>query len=263
MEYKDYGVCRLSIVPIRKSGSDTAEMISQLLFGEHYSVQEYSEDQKWLHIRNAFDGYEGWIDVKQHYSISPEYYQQIQDTEYKICTDLTSRILFKREVVYITLGAVLPLLNNPLFVNEEQLAFNGEAKSLHQRWSADQLVNLAKRFLNAPYLWGGKTPFGVDCSGFVQQVYRVGGYQLKRDSGEQVLQGKEVALENAVAGDLAFFTNQEDKISHVGMLIGDDQIIHASGKVRIDRLDQKGIFNLEQNRYTHTLFKIKRIIRES
>ncbi len=262
MKPVDFGICRLSVIPVRAESSDASEMTSQLLFGEHYSVTSTSEDGAWCQIKNAFDDYEGWIDVKQHYSISLDYFQQLSDTEYKICTDLTSRILYKKNVIYVTIGAILPLLGNPLFVLEEQLAFNGEAKSLHQRWDAEQLISLARKYLNAPYLWGGKTPFGIDCSGFTQQVFKVAGYQLKRDSSQQILQGREVKLKSALPGDLAFFTNKAGTMNHVGIVLKDEQIIHASGKVKIDQLDSKGIFSTEQNTYTHTLFKIKRIIKE-
>ena len=262
MDHLGHGICRLSVVPMRSQGSDSAEMISQLLFGEHYRVLEWSDDRKWCQIQNAFDQYEGWIDVKQHTEISREYFDQIINSEYKISTDLFSRILFKRQVIYVVLGSVLPLLNNPLFQMEEQLAFNGEAKSLHQKWDADLLTVVAKKYVNSPYLWGGRGPFGIDCSGFTQVVFRVAGYKLPRDSKDQILQGREISLEEARQGDLAFFTNKQGKMNHVGLILKDNEIIHASGRVRIDKLDKEGIFNSENNTYTHQLFKIKRILRD-
>lgn len=262
MDQIGHGICRLSTVPLRREPKDSAEMISQLLFGEHYRVLEQSEDSQWLKIQNGYDQYEGWLDLKQHSQISREYFDQINNSEYKIATDLFSRMLFKRQLIHVVLGSVLPLLNNPLFQTEEQLAFNGEAKSLHQKWTADLMIGLAKKYLNAPYLWGGRSPFGIDCSGFTQVVFRVAGYKLPRDSKDQINVGREVELDEAIQGDLAFFTNKAGKMNHVGILLKDGEIIHASGKVRIDKLDKEGIFNTDNNKYTHQLFKIKRVLRD-
>lgn len=262
MDQSGFGICRLSVVPVRRDAADSSEMISQLLFGEHYQVLERSDDQKWCRIQNAFDNYEGWIDAKQHNEITEAYFNQINDSEYKIATDLFARMLYKKQVIHVVLGSVLPLLNNPLFQHEEQLAFNGEAKSLHQKWEAELMISLAKKYLNAPYLWGGRSPFGIDCSGFTQVVFRVAGYKLARDSKDQIMQGKEVLLDAAEPGDLAFFTNKAGKMNHVGLILKDGEIIHASGKVRIDQLDSQGIFNREINSYTHQFFKVRRIFRE-
>lgn len=261
MQTESYGVVRLSLVPVRQEPADAAEMISQLLFGEHYSVLEFSEDQAWLRIKNAFDGYEGWVDIKQHHPISKEYFDQIGDSEYKVCTDLIAKILFNQQVNHITCGAILPLLNNPIFKDEENVAFNGGAKSLHQKLGVSALITLAKKYLNTPYLWGGRSPFGIDCSGFTQVVFRIAGYQLPRDSSQQILNGSNVKFPDCKEGNLAFFTNKNGKMNHVGLLLGESEIIHASGKVRIDKFDKKGIWNDEQKRYTHHLFKIRSVIK--
>lgn len=261
MQAGSHGVVRLSLVPMRKEPTDQSEMISQLLFGEHYTVLEVSDDSNWLSVKNAFDGYEGWIDMKQHHPISHAYFNQIDSSEYKICTDLVAKILFKQQLSHITCGAILPLLNNPIFKDEENVAFNGAAKSLHQKLGAASMIAIAEKYLNTPYLWGGRSPFGVDCSGFIQVAFRIAGYSLPRDSADQILKGQEVPFAEHQPGDLAFFTNKEGKMNHVGLLIGNEQIIHASGKVRVDSIDKKGILNSDQNKYTHQLFKVKRVMK--
>jgi cell wall-associated NlpC family hydrolase len=123
------------------------------------------------------------------------------------------------------------------------------------------LIETAFMYVNAPYLWGGKTPFGIDCSGFTQMVYKLNGYALLRDASQQATQGVPLSfIEESEAGDLAFFDNEEGKIIHVGIIMDDNYIIHASGKVRVDRLDHLGIYNAELNKHTHKLRVIKKII---
>ncbi len=262
-EFSDYGICRLSLVPVRQSASDKAEQVSQLLFGEHYYVIESDKEQKWLLIRNYFDQYEGWIDVKQHTSISKEYFDHILNADFKITTDLTSGLLYKKSPILILMGSVIPVTNTELFKIEEQLAFNGEAKAQGQRRDIEFLKTIAKRYLNSPYQWGGKSPFGIDCSGFVQMVFKITGYKLPRDAWQQAESGELVSdFTLAKAGDLAFFKNDQGKLTHVGILLEMGRIIHASGKVRIDYFDQTGILHTESNQYTHKLSHIQRVLIE-
>ena len=155
----------------------------------------------------------------------------------------------------------MPISNSELFKIEEQLAFNGESKSLGQRREFEFLKQIAKKYRYAPYLWGGKTPFGIDCSGFVQMVYKICGYKLKRDAAEQALQGLGVTnLAEADPGDLIFF-GQPTKISHVGIFLGEDKIIHAHGMVREDTLTEQGIFNEQMQTLTHPYQLIRRILK--
>lgn len=260
MTIGDKGICRLSVVPVRAKGQDTSEMVSQLLFGDHYEIIAESEDGKWLKIKIYFDDYEGWIDIKQYTSITEDYFDQINNSDYKISLDLTSSILHNRNHINVMLGSVLPISTNELFKMEEQLAFNGESKSLSQKRDFDYLKSIALKYINAPYVWGGKTPFGIDCSGFTQQVFRICGYSLKRDASLQEQQGLELkSLKDAQPGDLAFFTNTKNKVSHVGIVWTDHQIIHASGKVRIDKLDEEGIYNEELRNHSHSLSSLRRV----
>ena len=261
MEAGNKGIARISIIPLRESHSNKSEMVSQLLFGDHYTVLEVSENEKWLKIKMSFDGYEGWIDMNQHHSISDEYFVQINNSDYKISLDLSSTILFNKHQTNIVRGSILPISTNEIFKIEEQLAFNGESKSLSEKRDAEYLLQIARKYLNSPYLWGGRSPFGIDCSGFVQIVFRICGYKLPRDASQQVSFGEEVDIIDAVLGDLAYFKNGEGRIVHVGIISGEGQIIHASGKVRIDTLSDAGITNKLTNVLTHQLHSIKRILK--
>ena len=260
MNEGDKGICRLAVIPVRSEASDGSEQVTQLLFGDHYELLEKSSNDKWLRINIHFDGYEGWIDAKQHTVISDEYFDQINNSDYKISLDVSSSILHNKHRINILMGSVLPISTSELFQIEEQLAYNGESKSLSQRRDFDYLKQIALMYLNAPYQWGGKTPFGIDCSGFTQQVFRICGYKLKRDASEQVTQGKVVeSIKEALPGDLVFFKNKKGKVTHVGIVWEDEMIIHASGKVRIDTLDEQGIKIRESNVHTHELHSLRRL----
>ena len=260
MEIVDYGVCRQALVPVRISADDRAEQVTQLLFGDHYEVLS-NTDKKWIRIRIHADQYEGWIDIKQHHAITREYFDQINYANFKITTDIATGILYKKSALTILMGSVVPISNSELFKVEEQLAFNGESKSLGQKRDVEFLKSIALKYSNAPYQWGGKSPFGIDCSGFVQMVYKISGYALPRDASQQVKSGKNVnGIAEAKAGDLAFFHNKEKKIIHVGIILEEEKIIHASGQVRIDHINDEGILNLDSKVYTHQLSEIRRII---
>src|SRR5690606_19751564 len=158
----------------------------------------------------------------------------------------------------IALGADLTFLQFE-DINSEKWIFEGKPASGIQ--SRTQLLKTAFMYLNAPYLWGGKTPFGIDCSGFTQMVYRLNGYMIPRDASQQAKIGEPLSfIEESEVGDLAFFDNEEGNIIHVGIIMEDNYIIHAHGKVRIDRLDHLGILNIDTGRHTHKLRVIKKVI---
>lgn len=261
MEILEYGVCRLSIVPVRREPAEQSELVTQLLFGDHYEVTGTSDEKSWLRIRINFDQYEGWISALQHHAISGEYFEYIGRAEFKITTDITSSLLYNKTPMIILIGSIIPITGAELFRMEEQFAFNGESKNLGQRREFDFVRRIAMKYLNAPYLWGGKTPFGIDCSGFVQMVFRIAGYRLFRDAWQQASQGRAIKnFDQRLPGDLAFFRNAEGKITHTGMILDDGRIIHASGRVRIDSLDQEGIINSDNRQRTHHLAHIRRIL---
>jgi gamma-D-glutamyl-L-lysine dipeptidyl-peptidase len=259
----DFGICRLSVVPVRMEPSHTTEMVTQLLFGDQYEVTQHSVDKKWLKIKIQYDQYEGWIDEKQHHAISKEYFDYLDQAEFKITTDLTTSILYHKSPQVILMGSMIPISSSELFKMEEQFAFNGEAKNVGQKREFEFLKNTAIKYINAPYLWGGKSPFGIDCSGFTQMVFKISGYTLFRDAAQQSNQGKSVkSYHDAKPGDVVFFKNTEGKIVHVGVLLNEDKIIHASGRVRIDHFNEEGILNIETKIYTHQLSHIRRILAE-
>jgi hypothetical protein len=255
----NYGICNLSSIPLRIEPSDTSEMVSQVLFGEHFKVLEMRK--KWSKIRLAFDNYEGWIDNKQFEEISEEVYLDIESSAQNLAGELIDFATDKNgSFLMIPLGSNLPLYNNQnLTINTSN--FHYEGKIFNTKKPKDTIIEIAYQFLNTSYLWGGKTPFGIDCSGFTQMVYKLCGYKLLRDASQQATQGDVLSfIEESEPGDLAFFDNNEGQITHVGIIMNDNYIIHAHGKVRIDRIDHSGIFNVDIQRHTHKLRVIKKII---
>lgn len=242
----------MSIVPLRFEPSDKTELVSQVLYGDYFKVLE--QRKSWSKIRLAFDKYEGWIDNKQYLEISEEQYQKLHQESPILTYDLIDFVQDKNSQLYpIPLGAALNGLS--------LLKHNHEGQTIHDIKTKDNLIETAFLYLNTPYLWGGKTPFGIDCSGFTQMVYKLNGYKLLRDASQQATQGDALSfIEESEPGDLAFFDNAEGEIVHVGIIMKDNYIIHAHGKVRIDRLDHSGIYNTEKSEHTHKLRVIKKII---
>ena len=249
----------MSIVPLRIEASDASEMVTQVLFGEHFKV--LNKQKNWSKIRLAFDNYEGWIDNKQFEEIEEEKYFEFNRTKPYLSAELIDFATDeKHNFSTIVIGSNLPLYNQKeLKINNTSFKYEGTV--LNAKLPKDSIVEMAYKFLNAPYLWGGKTPFGIDCSGFSQMVYKLCGYKLLRDASQQATQGEVLSfIEESEPGDLAFFDNAEGDITHVGIVMKDNYIIHAHGKVRIDRIDHSGIFNVDLQRHTHKLRVIKKII---
>mgnify|MGYP000478718000 FL=1 len=252
----NYGISNLSIVPMRNEAADQSEMVNQVIFGEHFKVLEIRK--KWSKIRLAHDSYEGWICNKQWIEIEEDIYKQLDKEVATITTDILD-IITKTHHQPIVIGSILPSYKSGhALINNEMYQFDGLTTPGFIK--KDKLVENALMYLNAPYLWGGRSPLGIDCSGFTQMVYRLQGVDLPRDAYQQAEVGTTLSfVEESEPGDLAFFDNAEGKITHVGIILEDNHIIHASGKVRIDRIDQQGIFNTEIGNHTHKLRLIKSI----
>ncbi|HLN95350.1 MAG TPA: C40 family peptidase [Flavobacterium sp.] len=252
-----FGICNLANIPLRAEPSDKSEIVSQVLFGEHFKV--LSQERQWTQVKLQYDGYEGWIDTKQFQVISEASYDMLSEDAIILNADLVEYVTWGNNLLMpIPLGASLSFLSQPE-INKSQFEFEG--MRVTGKKPKSQLIETAFQYLNAPYLWGGKTPFGIDCSGFTQMVYKLNGHFLLRDASQQATQGDALSfIEESEPGDLAFFDNEEGAIIHVGIIMNDNYIIHASGRVRIDRLDHLGIYNAETNRHTHKLRVIKKVI---
>lgn len=256
-----YGICLLSVVPCRREPSSTSEMVTQLLFGEHYSVKEQNDN--WVQIVTAYDNYECWISRKQHNKISEAAFKSLELQSPVLSAEFLHNITNKvnGSSFLIPIGSTLPaFVNKECKVEDYVFTFEGKTVATYIKKTTEDIIDTARLFLNAPYLWGGRTFMGMDCSGFTQLVYKLNGYKLPRDAYQQAELGQPLSfVEEAQPGDLAFFDNEEGKIIHVGILLSNTEIIHASGNVRIDKFDHYGIFHSENKKYSHMLRVIKRI----
>lgn len=254
-------ICPLSQVPVRLEPSDRSEMVTQILFGETFSIVE--ERGNWLLVRLHLDKYEGWIDRKQSMLVSDEFIEKKSSNSIHIITDKTAECYCKNDSTFLLLGkgSQLPLVSGSTFhLGRKTYTTISKSKAIPKKFSVSKVAHTAMDYLNVPYLWGGRSIMGVDCSGLVQIVYHICGLTLPRDSSQQVLKGKAIDfVDEAKPGDLAFFDNPAGEIIHVGIIIEPGKILHASGQVKIDTIDHNGIFSREFGTYTHSLRIIKRL----
>lgn len=235
------GICIVTVAPVRAESSDKAEIVTEILFGESADILEVNKN--WTKIKMHYDGYEGWMDTKQIKTVTDE---ELAKRKVTVITEDFSSVLMNDGKILLSMGSEV------------------EFPAVASRRSHDvreSVALTAREFLNVPYLWGGKSFFAVDCSGFTQLVYKIHDVKLPRDTYQQAEIGEPLTfVEESQPGDLAFFENEEGRIIHVGIMLENQKIIHASGKVRIDTLDSTGIFNKELNKHTHKLRVIKSLL---
>lgn len=246
--------CKVAIAPVREDAKDSSEMVTQLLFGEMVDVME--EQEKWWKIRTYQDNYIGWVDPKQLRKLSKkEAGRWLDGLSYQ--RNLITELITPWGKQLIVKGSFVPFhVKDSFSIGNDEYFLAGEPDEK----VGGNPVAIALEYLNAPYLWGGKTPFGIDCSGLTQQVFRFLEINLPRDASQQVEYGTSIDFEERLPGDVLFFSNENGKVIHVGIIKDDNEIIHASGQVRIDRYYQKGILHYSGEYYTHSFSAIKRMI---
>lgn len=258
-----YAINLNALLPLRAEASEKVEMVTQLLFGEYCKVVE--EKESFVKIENHVDQYTGWVDKKMLSFVSPETYQQlIEQPVFRTLVPIADVFCLTNKTIYrLSAGSQLPFFDHEkstFTICEKTFQIHPSFVCYLPQPNEGNIIAAAMLFQNAPYLWGGKSIFGIDCSGFTQTVYSICGYTIARDASMQAKDGVEIkSLEEAQVSDLLFF-EKENKITHVGILLSNNRIIHASGRVRIDKVDEKGIYNEEIQAYTHHLSTIRRIV---
>lgn len=253
MNITRFGICQVSIAPIRAEASDESEIVTQLLFGDYVEVKE--QGQPWIKIYFPKDNYEGYMDFKQLFYISSEEYENDSNKKHQVVNNGVLSINGPLGIQQIIAGSSLPNLNG------NQFGFAQQNFQLNEPLVAlkDSFIETALRYLNTPYLWGGKGIFGIDCSGLIQVVAKIHGIDLPRDASQQVHIGTSIDFKDVQIGDIMYFINAKGTVHHVGIVIKTNEIIHASGHVRIDQFDEKGIFRADLKKYTHMFHSIKRL----
>jgi cell wall-associated NlpC family hydrolase len=255
-----YGICNLATIPLRATGSHKSEAVTYLIFGEAYSVSQATPDGEWLEVQAHDDHYLGWIPANQFKEVTKEYFRQYRETLHPVVTAPISQLVSAQGMLLVSIGSVLPFYENgEVNVGGERYTVQDPAAVGPALPGSRDLLRVAQQYLHAPYLWGGKSIFGIDCSGFVQQVYKTASQvYLPRDAYQQAVVGQEVPWHAARPGDLAFFKNSKGRIVHVGIIMPNHRIIHASGKVRIDKFTPEGIYVEDQGVHSHQLAFVRR-----
>ncbi len=253
-----------SVIPVRAEAREGAEQNTQMLFGELAEVID--EQPRWKRIRLESDGQEGWVDAKMITPMTDKEY-----AAYKKALKTAATVAFPMAYAMSeNNGQTIPLTAGTRLTNYKDGRFEvlgvgfridpSMVITAPLELNQENLLKAVRFFINVPYLWGGKNALGMDCSGFTQTVMSLFGKALLRNASEQVTQGKPIKdLSKAKAGDLVFFDHEDGKISHVGIVIDPERVIHCSGRVKVEKLDSQGIFNAETGEYSHHLVSIRRV----
>lgn len=253
-----YGICPLSIIPIRTKPTDNSEMVSQALFGETFQILE--DDANWAKIRCSWDEKEGWISNRQFLEIKKEEYE-IANTFKAYTLEYAQPAIQQQHFLPLLMGSTLPNYDGMSFrFKNQRYSYSGQIINPKEVTpSIELIIKIARRYLFAPYLLGGRSPFGIDPAGFIQMVYLLVGINLPRKVNHQAKKGRAIGfIDETRPTDVAFFENEKRRVTHAGIILPEQKIIHVAGQVRIDSLDHYGIFNTDANQYTHKLRVVKR-----
>ena len=258
-----HGICQLTLIPVRKDPAERSEMTTQILFGETFDVLQ--TEGSWSLIKSHLDNYKGWITTKMFIAMNDNEFLSFQKKQKVYLKDAVCKIfqsVTHLPITYLAGGSTLIEENGQILIGGNVLMLENNAE-LHHPDSKPDIPGTAHKFLNTPYLWGGRTIFGVDCSGLTQTVYKMNGISIPRDAHQQAEIGKTVLdVKTAKPGDLAFFEREDGHIIHTGIVLENSRIMHSSGKVRIDKLDDQGILNVDSNQHSHKLRIIKKMLPE-
>ncbi len=245
------GIILHSVVPMRAEASEESEQLTQLLFGETCTILD--EKPRWKRVKSDLDGQEGWADFKMITRMSDaeyaDYAPRWQGTTARVCFPVAFAMSGNNgQTIPLTMGTRLPdykdgqfaIMGVPFRIQPEMVA------PTYLELTQENLMRVTRFMLNVPYLWGGKNALGMDCSGFTQIVHSLFGHELLRNAREQITQGEEIASLSAVKpGDLAFFDHEDGRITHVGLLLDSERVMHCSGRIKIEKIDQSGIWSVE------------------